>query len=129
VSTKGGAPAFTPARRGRSPSMLVGHRDIFYYDGNHREVRRLSPDLRHDETLVADFICSPLAVGEHVYCANVEGIFELVPEGRPRPLMKRGGGPVTELAANAHYLFWIEDAGADKLIVQTLALPHDPPAP
>jgi hypothetical protein len=122
VRTKGGRPVFTTARRGRSPAMLVGHHDIYYYDGNVREVRRLSPDLRREDTLVSDFICSPLAVAERVYCANVEGIFELAPQG-PRRLVKLGrDGTVTDLAANARRLFWIADAGADRLVVETLAL-------
>lgn len=126
VRTKGGTAVFTPARQGRSPAMLVAHDDIYYYDGNGRDVRRLSPDLRREETLVTDFICSPLAVAERVYCANVEGIFELVPQGRPRPLVKLGHrGTVTDLAANAHQLFWMGDAGADRLIVQTIPLPSE----
>jgi hypothetical protein len=127
VRTQGGAPVFTTPRRGRSPSMLVAHHELYYYDGAGREVRRLSPDLRHEETLVSDFVCSPLAVAERVYCANLEGIFELAPQGRPRPLTERGaGGPVTDLAANARHLFWIGDAGADRLVVDSLALPPSP---
>jgi hypothetical protein len=106
--------------------MLVARHALYYYDGNAREVRRLSPDLRDEETLVSDFICSPLAVAERVYCANLEGIFELVPEGRPRAVVRLTRGTVTELAANAHHLFWVADAGADKLSVQAIALPVSP---
>jgi hypothetical protein len=123
VRARGGAPVATSARRGRAPAMLVAHHDIYYYDGNGREVRRLSPDLRDEQVLVSDFICSPLAVAERVYCANVEGIFELVPGGRPRPLVKLGlGATVTELAANGRHLFWIADDGADRLIVNAIEL-------
>jgi hypothetical protein len=127
VRAKGGAPVFTSARPGRAPSMLVARHELYYYDGNRREVRRLSPDLRDEETLVSDFICSPLAVAERVYCANVEGVFELVPEGPPRQLAKLGEGrAVTDLAANAKYLFWISDAGADKLFVDAARLAAAP---
>lgn len=130
VPAKGGTPVFTSARRGRAPAMLVAHHELYYYDGNGREVRRLSPDLRDEETLVSDFVCSPLAVAERVYCANVEGIFELVPHGRPRPLVElTRGGTVTDLAANATHVFWVSDAGADKLSVHALALGPAPSAP
>jgi hypothetical protein len=127
IRAKGGEPVFTSARRGRSPSMLAAHRDVYYYDGNGREVRRLSPDLRDEETLVSDFVCSPLAVAERVYCANVEGIFELVPRGLPRPLVKlTRGNMVADLAANARHLFWVGDAGADQLSVNAIALAASP---
>jgi hypothetical protein len=125
VRTQGGAPVFTNTRRGRSPSMLAVREDVYYYDGSVRELRRISPDLRREEVLVSDFVCSPLAVAERVYCANVEGVFEIVPEGRPRLLVKLGrGGFVTDLAANARYLFWIADAGADQLVVNSLPFPQ-----
>jgi hypothetical protein len=127
VRAKGGAPVFTSARRGRTPSMLAARHELYYYDGSKREVRRLSPDLRDEVTLVTDFICSPLAVAERVYCANVEGVFELVAEGRPRRLATLGEGrAVTDLAANAKHLFWVSDAGADKLSVHAIALSESP---
>jgi len=123
VRAQGGTPVVTSTRRGRAPAMLVAHHELYYYDGNGRDVRRLSPDLRDEETLAKDFICSPLAVAEHVYCANVEGIFELVPGGRPRRLVKLGlGATVTDLAVSARHLFWIADAGADKLVVNAIKI-------
>jgi hypothetical protein len=123
IRANGGAPVFTSSRTGRAPSMLVARHELFYYDGNQREVRRLSPDLRGEETLVSNFVCSPIAVAEQVYCANVQGIFELVPGARPRPLVTLSkGGAVTDLAANASHLYWIGDAGADKLQVSAVAL-------
>jgi hypothetical protein len=129
VRAEGGAPVSTSTRRGRAPSMLVAHHEIYYYDGNGREVRRLSPDLRDEKVLVSDFVCSPLAVAERVYCANVEGIFELVPDGRPRPLVTLGlGATVSDLAADGRRLFWVADAGPDKLVVNAIEV-ADPPAP
>ncbi len=127
VRAQGGAPVVTSTRRGRAPSMLVAQHELYYYDGNGRDVRCLSPDLRDEQTLAADFVCSPLAVAERVYCANVEGIFELVPHGRPRRLVKLGlGATVTDLAANGRHLFWIADAGADKLVVNALETTASP---
>jgi len=121
VPARGGAPVMTSARRGRAPSMLAAHHAIYYYDGNGREVRRLSPDLRDEEVLVADFVCSPLAVADRIYCANVEGIFELVPGARPRPLVTLGlGATVCDLATDGRRLFWIADGGPDRLVVKAL---------
>jgi hypothetical protein len=121
VRARGGAPVMTSTRPGRSPSMLAAHHDIYYYDGNGREVRRLSPDLRKEEVLVSDFVCSPLAVADRVYCANVEGIFELVPGGRPRPLVTLGlGATVCDLATDGRRLFFIGDGGPDRLVVKAI---------
>lgn len=116
------------ARRAPAILRLLDH-DIYYYDGNGREVRRLSPDLREEEVLVSDFVCSPLAVADRVYCANVEGIFELVSGGRPRPLVTLGlGATVCDLAADGRRLFWIADAGPDRLTVKAIDV-SGPPAP
>lgn len=123
VPTSGGTPAFTDSRPGRAPSMLVARDDLYYYDGNRREVRRVTPDLRREETLVTQFVCSPLAVAAKVYCANVEGIFELVPGARPRALVKLSKNRfATSLAATASHLYWVNDAGADKLQVNSVPL-------
>jgi len=124
VQADGGAPAFTPLRKGRAPSMLVARGDLFYYEGNGQEVRRLSPDLQHERSLASGFVCSPIAVSAHVYCAQVEGLFELRVDERPRRLVP--GGParlVADLAATPKRLLWIVDAGPDRLEVRELALP------
>jgi hypothetical protein len=120
----GGAPEFTAARGGRAPAMLAGRRDLVYYDGNRLEVRRLSLDLRQERTPVSGFICSPVAVSEHIYCAQPDGIFELRPDGRPRRLVSGNAQRlVTDLAATPRRLLWLVDAGADQLEVRALALP------
>jgi hypothetical protein len=125
VSTSGGTPAFTNSRSGRAPSMLVAREELYYYDGNRREVRRTTPDLSSEETLVTNFVCSPftVSVAKKVYCANVEGIFELVPGARPRGLVKLDKNRfATDLAATATHLYWVSDAGSDKLQVSSLPL-------
>jgi len=123
VPAAGGAPAFTPLRKGRAPSMLVAHRDVYYYDGNGYEVRRLSPDLQREWSLASGFVCSPIAVSTHVYCAQLEGLYELRPDERPRRLVPGGAArAVTELAATPKRLLWIIDAGPDQLEVRELAL-------
>lgn len=119
VKTAGGKPAFTNARRGRTPAMLVARRDLHYYDGDTREVRRLSPDFQREEVLARDFVCSPIAVWDHVYCAQVEGISEIREKTAPVRLVQgTAGGPVAALAANARYVAWVADVGAEKLEVR-----------
>jgi hypothetical protein len=123
VPAKGGPPAFTSLRAGRAPAMLVAQDELYYYDGNRREVLRLSPDLRTEATLATDFVCSPLAVAARVFCANVQGVFQLEPGTRPRQLVAlEEGRAVTELAASPSRLFWVVDAGAEKLDVGALEL-------
>jgi hypothetical protein len=127
VPVRGGTPTFTRERNGRAPAMLVARRDLYYYDGNSREVRRLSPDLAKEETLVRGFICTPLAVFEHVYCAQLEGIFELRQNERPLLLSsERTRGPVIDLAANRTHVAWLSEAGAERLEVRSLALSERP---
>jgi hypothetical protein len=124
LAAGGGAPTFTPMRRGRSPAMLAGRRDVTYYDRAGYEVRRLSADLQREETLSRNFICTPLAVaGARVYCGSVEGLFVLQPDAPPRRLV--GGAMdrlITDLAAGPHRVVWVVDAGADRLEVRSLAL-------
>jgi len=125
VRTGGGEATFTAARQGRAPSMLAAHGDIYYYDGNTYQVRRLSPDLQRERALASSFVCSPIAVSAHVYCAQVEGIFELRDGERPRRLVPGSvARVVTELAATPTRLLWVADAGADKL--ELLELPLAP---
>jgi len=121
VKSSGGTPTFGEQHRGRTPAMLVGFHDLYYYDGTPREVRRLSPSLRTEETLAKDFICSPLAVWEHVYCARVEGLFEIRAGAKPRRLVESNlGTPITDLAVNARHIAFVSDVGADKLEVKVL---------
>lgn len=123
--TVGATPEFTALRSGRAPAMLAGRHDLVFYDGHRSEVRRLSLDLRHERTPVSGFICSPVAVSEHIYCAQPDGIFELRPDERPRRLVSGDTQRlVTDLAATPKRLLWIVDAGADKLEIRALVLPR-----
>jgi hypothetical protein len=121
VKGLGGTPVFTALRPGRAPAMLVGVEQLYYYDGNSFELRRLTPDLGQEETLAKGFVCSPLAVFEHVYCAQVEGIFELRSGARPRRLVPAHlGAPITSLAVNARHVAFVTEAGAERLEVKVI---------
>jgi hypothetical protein len=122
VRVAGGAAEFTATKTGRSPSMLSAWRDLYYYDGNTREVRVLSPDFQRDQTLAKDFICSPIAVWEKVYCAQVQGLFEILGEGRaPRLLQQTAGKSITNIAVDANRVVWLSDIGPDQLTVNLLS--------
>ncbi len=122
VGVTGGGPTFTALRNGRAPAMLAGRRDLTFYEGSRFEVHRLSIDLQHERTLASGFVCSPLAVAERVYCAQVEGIFELQADARPRRLVPGSiERLVTDIAASSSRLLWIVDAGADRLEVMGIS--------
>jgi hypothetical protein len=121
VPTSGGSARFTPARQGRAPAMLVASDEaLYYYDGNAFEVRRASPDLE-SESVVGHGVCSPLAVSGSVFCARVEGVFELAPDEPPRQLA--AGGPrslITDIAATPRHVAWVSEAGTDRLEVHVI---------
>jgi hypothetical protein len=123
VSVTGGRAAFSTPKSGRSPAMLAGTRDVTYYDGNQLEVRALSPDFQREQTLMKDFICSPIAVAERVYCAQLQGLYELLDRGRPAQLFAASGhAPMAALVANRTHVAWLSDTGPDQLELKTLAL-------
>lgn len=117
------APRFTPEKRGRSPAGLIAFGDALYFqDASGYKVMELSRDLRHERTLARDLVCSPLAVWEQVYCAQVEGLVEVSgTSGPPRLLAPNGRGLITSIAASPTAVAWISDAGPDQLTVKFLA--------
>jgi hypothetical protein len=126
VALAGGLPSFSAEKPGRWPAMLDGGEELVFYDGNRREVVALSLDLQRERTLVKDFICSPLAVAAaRVYCANVDGVFELRSQGEPRRLVDEPGQVVTALAATSSRLAFVSDVGnrgQDQLALSVVAL-------
>jgi hypothetical protein len=123
VALSGGDPRYTSVARGRTPAMLAAARDISYYDGPTHTVRRVGPDLEREVTIARDIICSPLAVAEHVYCAQPAGLVELPSGGGPaRVLSDASSGSITDIAASTSRVAWLVDAGRDKLEVRTVAL-------
>jgi len=114
---------YTPEKRGRSPSQLVGFGDALYFqDPSGYQVIELSRDLEHQRTLAKDLVCSPLAVWERVFCAQVEGLVEVRSEGRPaRLLAPSSRGLITAIAANSKAIVWLSDGGENQLTVKWLA--------
>lgn len=118
-----GTPAFTSEKKGRTPAMLVASSDLYYYDGNSLEVRQVSPDLQHEETIVNKMICSPIAVAESLFCGQVEGLFEVArrPKSLPRKLHDARNA-ITAIAASQDRVVWVSDIGQSQLAVNSLSL-------
>lgn len=123
VSLDGGPPRFTAKKKGRTPAMLVAQHDVFYYDGPSSTVRRVSPDLERERVVVQNVVCSPMAVAEHLYCAQPGGVREIGLDGVVRRVFPlKGGGLITALAASTTRLSWVIDIGPDQLAVDTITL-------
>ena len=98
--------------------MLAVREAVYYYDGNGRELRRLSADLRRDETLASPLVCSPLAVSDRVYCGQVGGIVTWSEtDRRTRLLSETGRGPITALAVHGSDVAWLSEAGPERMLV------------
>jgi hypothetical protein len=127
VPLGGRAPTFTQTRTGRPPAMLaLGPAGIYFYAGPQLGVRRLSFDLEHEAPVMANVICSPLAVSvsDGVVCAQVGGIFDIrASRSRPRFLAVEPGGPVTSIVASGSRVFWVAETGDHRLAVRSLELP------
>jgi hypothetical protein len=123
VPLSGGAPRYTAMKRGRTPAMLAVASDLYYYDGPSLTVRRVTQDLEREEVVARDVICSPLAVAEHLYCAQPGRLLEIGLDGVLRRVLPPGQkGTVTAVAATASRLTWLMDVGQGALAVQTIEL-------
>ncbi len=121
VPLAGGPARYTPSQNGRTPSMLAAAGGLFYYDGPSLTVRRLSPELEHEEVVGRDVICSPIAVAQRVFCAQPGGLLAFSLDGDPPRVLPRGrSGTITAIAATALQTAWLLDVGEDQLAVQVL---------
>jgi hypothetical protein len=121
----GGDAAYSTLKQGRSPAMLVADRDnLFYYDINRIEFRKMSSDLHNEEVVQTNFVCSPIAVSERIHCGQVEGLVELPrkPPYLPRLLAPGARTPITTIAANTQRVAWVVDVGANNLAVRALPI-------
>lgn len=131
VSTGGGPAVFGAIRNGRYPAALAAAGEVYYYvfdDKKMSEVRAVSPDLQIERVVAKDAICSPLAVADRVFCAHMEGIFELSPSsGLSKLVYPAVVGSITTLAVDPNRIVWVSDVGAEKLVVMMLPrAPRDP---
>lgn len=125
VSLSGGPAKYSPSHKGRTPAMLALTEELFYYDGPSLTVRRVSLDLDRETVLAEDVICSPLAVGKRVYCAQPAGMLEVSLDGKDRRVLPRGHeGTITSIAVSRTQLAWLVDSGANQLALEVL--PIDP---
>lgn len=122
VGVEGGEVRFTADKRGRSPGQLAVFGGALYFqDPSGYKVLELSGDLERERLLARDVVCSPLAVWEQVYCAQVEGLVEVAGGGRlPRLLTPNTRGLITAMVANSTAIAWLSDAGPDQLTVRLL---------
>jgi hypothetical protein len=127
VRINGGAPEHTPERSGRRPALLTGEDAIYFYDVDRFRVRKISLDLRRDDDLASDLVCSPLHVARGIYCGSVEGLFEIKkPSHRPEVLSHGRPGAITNVQSNAHAVVWTVDLGPDRLAVDLLPTTPSP---
>jgi hypothetical protein len=126
VFVHGGETAYGAPHTGPTPAKLAVAGDVFYYELNSGEIRRLSPDLSHEEVLKKDLICSPIAVSSSIYCANLEGLFRLArhPGAKTQPIFPEARR-IAAVAASATQLVWLSDVGPDRLSLMTLPLMRD----
>jgi hypothetical protein len=126
VRTTGGAADYTPERSGRRPALLTGEDAIYYYDVDRFRINKLSLDLRRDDDLVSEVVCSPLHVARGIYCGSVEGLFEITrPSHAPRVLSYGRPGSITNVVSDAHKVVWAVDVGPERMAVDML--PTTPP--
>jgi hypothetical protein len=110
-------------RAGRIPSMLAGKDDIYYYDLPSRSIRRLPLDLSREDTVAEGVVCSPMAVSSRIFCARVEGVFEVPLNGGPLTVLTAEPvGLVTTIAAGTGVVAWLNDTGANHLTLRMLPL-------
>ncbi len=107
----------------RTPADLLASSGVAYYDGPSLTVRQLSPELVEQKVLARETICSPMALGDKLFCSQPPGLLELELDGKVRrtlPLSNRGA--ITALTLTSKQLFMLVDAGREKLALKSLPL-------
>jgi hypothetical protein len=107
--------------------LALGEDGVYFYDGPKRGVVELSFDLAREDTVLANAVCSPIAVSSRVVCAQVGGLFDIArPGASPRFLASEPAGPIVATAATNDAAFWVAENGDGHLVVRTVPLsaPH-----
>ncbi len=116
-------PEYATERKGRAPALLAGVDGLYYYDLDQSKVLKRSLDLRSEQVQLDNFVCSPLYVSSRIFCACVEGLFEVAKDTRtPAVLVHDRPGTITNISANSKLVAWIVDLGQDQLAVETLPI-------
>jgi hypothetical protein len=124
VRIAGGEAEYGIERMGRTPALLTGADDIYYYDVDKQEIRRLLPDLRGEVVIHQKVVCSPIHAASEIYCGSVEGLFQVSREThRPRVLAYGRPGFITSIRSNANLVAWTVDVGPETLAVDMLPAP------
>jgi hypothetical protein len=122
VPLSGGVARFSEPHGARAPAQLAATGDLFYYDGPSSSVRRLPSDLSREEVIARDVICSPLAVADRVYCAQLSLLFDFARDGgRVRSLAPKRPGTITALVATRTRVAWLLDVGDNRAELEVLA--------
>ena len=118
-----GKPEYGTERNGRAPAQLTGVDGLYYYDLDQSKVLKRSLDLRSEQVQLDNFVCSPIYVSSHIFCACVEGLFEVSRETRvPTVLVHDRPGTITNINANSNLVAWTVDLGQDQLAVETFPI-------
>jgi hypothetical protein len=127
VRIAGGNPRYGAEKKGRTPALLTGADDVYYYDVDKREIRKLSPDLHGEDVIRQNVVCSPLHVASEIHCGSVEGLFQVSKETqKPRVLSYGRPGFITNIRSNSKVVVWTVDVGRDALAVDMLPISgHD----
>jgi hypothetical protein len=123
VHTSSGELAYSDSRTGPTPAQLAGTESVVYYDMDTSEIRQLMPDLKSEQVWLKNFVCSPIHEAHHIFCARVEGLFEVLADSHTsKPLLSGPSATITLVRANSKQVAWISDMGPDKLAVESLPL-------
>jgi len=130
VPRTGGEAVFTAPRKGRYPAMLAAAKDVYHYHWDEKgasEVWAASPDLQSHRVVASHVTCSPLAASDSLFCASMDGLYEISPtRGLPK-LVHPDGSSITAIAADRDRIVWVRDAGPEKLEVKLLRRHGAPP--
>jgi hypothetical protein len=124
VRIAGAKPEYATERKGRAPALLAGQDALYYYDLDQSKILKRSLDLRSEQVQLENFVCSPICVSSSIFCACVEGLFEVSKETRePTVLVHDRPGTITSISSSSRLVAWTVDLGQDQLAVDMLPLP------
>jgi hypothetical protein len=118
-----GKQEYATERKGRVPALLAGTDGLYYYDLDQSKVLKRSLDLRSEQVELDHFVCSPMFVTSRIFCACVEGLFDVSKETHaPSVLVHDRPGTITGISANSKVVAWTVDVGENQLAVDMLPI-------